>query len=489
MKRTKYKYIVLALLAGVASCQKKDLELFPYNQIETTQAFNTESDVTLAVTGMYAGLKTSGSYYVSGTWNIIADVMADNVITDFSGPGRGTLRTFANWQYTGQGTYGLFSGGYSIVRRANAILENIDKFTDGAFKNNAKGEALAIRAMVYFDMVRVYSKTYLNASATDSTMPYVTATDPTIKPAKEPVKGFYDKVIADLEMAKTLIGSGNGIYRLNKATVSGLLSRVYLYKGDWANCITASNDALGTTPNVPTRDKFYAIWRDASTDGVLFKVRNTSLDNLNTPGVNYYQQIQGQGIKSEYLVEYNFKQLFTADDIRTKAYLYNGIFNAKLYTHVVKYAGRSADTTGADASGTNPAGVVDGKVLRTAEVLLNRAEAYYRSNNPTSALADLVLLKSNRYLGYVPESLSGQVLLDAILLQRRLELAFEGDRFWDIKRRNASIVRDGTKGDLADGTGFPYVFTTLNAGDYRFQLPFPIEEINFNENLKQNPNY
>ena len=497
MKRTKYKYIILALLAGIASCKKKDLELFPYNQIETSQAFNTEADVTLAVGGMYAGLKTSGSYYVSGTWNIIADVMADNLITDFSGPGRGTLRTFANWQYTGQGTYGLFSGGYSIVRRANAILENINKFPDGAFKNNAKGEALAIRAMVYFDMCRVYSKTYLNASATDSTMPYVTTTDATITPAKEPVKGFYDKVITDLELAKTLIGSTNGIYRLNKVSISGLLSRVYLYKGDWAACIAASNDALGTTPNLPGIADFPKIWKDGIPSpadavpafGVLFKVRNTKLDNINSPGVNYYQQVT-DGVKSEYLVEYNFKQLFTATDVRTASYIYTGLFNGRNYNHVVKYAGRAASVTGIDPTGAaDPAGVVDGKVLRTAEVLLNRAEAYYRSGSQPLALADLVLLKSSRYTGYVAESLTGLVLLDAILLQRRLELAFEGDRFWDIKRRNQSIVRDGTKGDLADGTGIPYVFTTLNAGDNKFQLPFPVEETNFNANLKQNPGY
>lgn len=483
MKRN--KYIILALLVGVASCKKSDLELYPYNQIETSQAFNTEADITLAINGMYAGLKTSGSYYVSGTWNIIADVLADNLITNQSGPGRGTLRTSANWQYTAESTYGLFAGGYTIIRRANAILENIDKFPDGAFKDNAKGQALAIRGLVYFDMSRVYGKTYLNATATDSVMPYITVTDPTIKPAKEPVHGFYDKVIADLEQAKTLIGTANGIYRLNKLSVSGVLSRVYLYKGDWAKCIQASTDALGTTPSLPNIANFPNIWKDADPNttsvpslGVLFKVRNTTLDNINTPGVNYYQTVP-EGVKSEFLVEYNFKQLFLPEDVRTAAYIQTSPFNGRNYNHVIKYAGRAG----------SPAGVVDGKVIRTAEVLLNRAEAYYRANNATDALADLVLLKTNRYTGYVPETLTGLPLLNEILAQRRLELAFEGDRFWDLKRRNQPVVRDGTKGDLADGTGFPYVFTNLPAGSYKFQLPYPVEEINFNTNLKQNPDY
>lgn len=481
--------IILAATIGISSCSKKKLELYPYNQVETSQAFNTETDINLALNGMYAGLRTSGSYFVNGVWNIIADVLADNLITDKSGPGRGTLVTYGEWRYTGQNTFGFFAGGYTITRRANAILENIDRFADGTFKNNAKGEALALRAMVYFDMARVYSKTYLNASATDSTMPYVTSTDPTITPAKEPVKGFYDKVIADLELAKTLINNNSvanstNVYRLTKRAVSALLSRVYLYKGDWANCIAASTEALTATPDLPSRTAFPGIWQDdASNAGVLFKVRNSTLDNLNAQGVNYYQIVANEK-KSEYLVEYNFRQMFIASDIRSSTYIQTGPFNSNQYNHVIKYNGRPS----------TPLGVVDGKVLRTAEVILNRMEAYYKSSNIPAAVADLVLLKANRYSGYdaattTDLALTGAPLLDSIYTQRRLELAFEGDRFWDLKRRNLPVVRDGTKGDKADGTGIPFVFTSLPAGDNKFQLPFPQSEINFNLNLKQNPGY
>jgi hypothetical protein len=80
-------------------------------------------------------------------------------------------------------------------------------------------------------------------------------------------------------------------------------------------------------------------------------------------------------------------------------------------------------------------------------------------------------------------------MLTEILRQRRLELAFEGDRFWDLKRRNLPVMRDATKGENADGTGTKYVFSTLPAGDYKFNLPFPQSEINFNSNFTQNPGY
>lgn len=456
------------------------MELFPYNQKETSEAFNTENDVTLAVNGMYTGIRTSGSYY-SGTWNIIADVLADNVILNPTG--RLSLRDpFYEWRYTGESTYGLFTGGYTIVRRANAILENVNSLNDGAFKNDVKGQALAIRAMTYFDMSRVYSKTYLNASATDSTVAYVTTTDPTIMPSKEPVRPFYDKVIADLVEAESLINVNNGVGKLNKAAVQGLLSRVYLYKGDYAACIASATSALGTTPNLPNITNFPLIWRDATEAGVLFKIRNTTLDASNTLGVNYYQTVGG-GIRSEYVVDFDLFNMYANNDVRKSTYISTSPFNGVSQNHVVKYAGRG---------GTAQAGVLDAKVIRTAEVLLNRAEANYRlgtSAGATAALADLNLLKANRYTGHVDVVLSGQALLDEILKERRLELAFEGDRFWDLKRRNLPVERNAVRGEKADGTGTPPVFTTMPVGDKRFLLPYPQSELNFNKNFKQNPGY
>jgi len=462
---------------ALVGCKKTELELTPFNQIETTAAFNTQADVNLAVLGMYQGLRANN--YVNGTWNIIADVMSDNLI--ISSLGRQTLTTFGDWRYNGDATLGFFQTGYTIIRRANAILENIDRFPAGAFKDNAKGEALALRAFVYFDMARVFGKTFQNATTTDSILAYIKSTNTKILPTKEPVRSFYPKLVADLNEALPLIATSNGVGRLNKAAVNGLLSRVHLYMGNWNECISASTAALGATPNLPSRTDFPSIWTDATNNGVLFKIVNTTLDNINTPGVNYYQTVGGL-IRSEYVCEYNLRQLYLTTDIRNSTYIQTSLYNGVLQNHVIKYATRPGQV----------AGVVDYKALRTAEVILNRAEAYYRLGgiaNETLALSDVNLLRANRYSPNSPLVLTGQPLLDEILLQRRLELAFEGDRFWDLKRRNESVSRNNVSGDRADGTGVRYIFTTLTAGDYRFQLPYPSTEINFNSNFKQNPGY
>ncbi|WP_298736663.1 RagB/SusD family nutrient uptake outer membrane protein [uncultured Chitinophaga sp.] len=476
--RKRYIILTAALLPILGACSKSELDLYPYNTAAQEVAYETEEDMELAVNGMYYGIRASGSYY-NGTWNIVADAMSDNLIINQAG--RRSLNDYQRWNLKpGATEYGLFAGGYTMARRANAILENIDKFPAGPFHDNTKGQALAIRGMVYFDMSRVYGKTYTNATDNDLTIPYVTTTDPTILPAKEPVKGFYDKVLADLNQALTLIDANNGTGKLNKAAVAGLLSRVNLYKGDYAAVITAANAALGATPDLPGIADFPRIWTDQTEKGVLFKVINNLTDNINTQGVNYYQPVSGE-LKSEYVVEYNFMQLFTDADIRKSTYIRTSPFSGNDYNNVIKYNGGAGKAQG----------VCDAKVLRTAEVLLNRAEAYYRSGNEPAALADLNLLKANRYTGFTDINLSGQALLDEILKERRLELAFEGDRFWDLKRRHQSIQRDGTKGDRADGSGIPYVATalTLDADDYRFQLPIPIVETNYNKNLVQNPGY
>ena len=71
-------------------------------------------------------------------------------------------------------------------------------------------------------------------------------------------------------------------------------------------------------------------------------------------------------------------------------------------------------------------------------------------------------------------------------LQRRLELAFEGHRFFDLKRKGLPVSRSA-KGDRFDGTGLTYGFKTLEATDFRFQLPIPTNEIRSNPNVIQNP--
>jgi hypothetical protein len=115
-------------------------------------------------------------------------------------------------------------------------------------------------------------------------------------------------------------------------------------------------------------------------------------------------------------------------------------------------------------------------VIRLSEVYLNRAEAYAMQSNPdeTAALADLNTIRQAR--GLAPLAVTGTDLIDAILMERRLELAFEGHRAYDLKRNGMGFPKPGAN------TIIPY-------DDYRIVAPIYEEELDANPNIIQNPGY
>jgi SusD family. len=267
---------------------------------------------------------------------------------------------------------------------------------------------------------------------------------------------------------------------MSKAAIYGLLSRVNLYKGDYANTIKYGELALGLSPSITTLDNFNRIWKENEglsriTDGVLFQVSNTPAESNNTVGSAYNQAVPS--LRSEFVVDYDLYTAYTADDVRKSTYFTTSVYSGGKYNHVTKYAGNGG-----------PSNVVPIKYMRSAEVLLNIAEAYYKTGNPAQALTLLNKLRQERHSSFTPGTEAGQALLDAILKERRLELAFENDRWYTLKRLGLSVQRSG-KGDLFDGTGAPAVKQTLDAGSYKWQWPIPVTAIQANPNIKQNDNY
>jgi starch-binding outer membrane protein, SusD/RagB family len=473
MKKYIKSLCLVSMLVLAGSCEK-ELERYPYNALETSAAFETLTDFTNAARGMYQSTVASGNYF-GGDWILAADALADNALT--CSAGRQTYLNFHNWRYNAAATTAIYFEGFRTIRRANAILENVSKLPAGADKNNLTGEALAMRAMVHFDMVRIFGKGYTQAADADLGVPYVTSSDPDALPARESVKSNYDKIVADLIDAEKNIALSNGAGRINKSTVQGLLARAYLYRGDWQKCVDAATLSLTLNGNVGAIANFPRIWKDETTEGVLFKVLILEKDNVSV-GVNYSQTAAATGTRSEYVVAFDLYNLYKATDVRKAAYFATSKFSAVDYNHIAKHFGRA----------TGRANVVDVKVLRVAEVLLSRAEAYARLNKETEALKDLNDFRKQRYSDYAAGTETGANLLAAILLERRLELAFEGHRFFDLKRLGLGVTR-ATTGDRADGTGSNTALKSLPAGDTRFELPLPQQEILTNTKIVQNPGY
>lgn len=488
MKNRIFKSICILSLSGIllGSCERELDQYSTQNESEVS-AMSTSNAFRMATDGAYSSLKQT--YYYSGDTGsqlILGDLTTDNLVRSVEG--RGSNFAASNFEFAADNaqTTGLYSAAYNVISRANFVLKHINNgVISGSEKNSIEAEVRALRAIAHFDIVRAYSKIPTQSSDAGGSMGIYYSEQ--FEPTKTEnvnrslsVNQVYDKIIADLQFALNNINvTSTDKGRLTKSAIYGLLSRVYLYRGDYANVISNGQQALSLAPSVTTRTNFTNIWKSTgsttSVDGVLFQVLNSAQENV-TVGVAYNQTIGGQ-IRSEFVADYDFYNSFASNDIRKSVYFTTGTYAGKSYNNITKYS-----TVGGAAN------VVPIKYIRTAEVVLNMAEAYYKTGNTGQALTLLNSLRSERYSNYVPGAETGTSLINAIYNERRLELAFENDRWYTLKRLGLSVQRSG-KGHLSNGTGTPSVAQSLAAGSTKWQWPIPQTAIQKNPGIQQNPGY
>lgn len=470
MKKFLYTITVLFVAFAFHSCEE-ELEQLPNNAFSPESFYKSTQDFEFATRALYSGL-FAGSYY-GGSFLSRPDIASDNVIV--AQAGRKSNLSFYEWRYKANSAWDMMGSAYVVIGRANQIIEKIDNLNDGAAKNNFLGEALAVRALAHFDLLRVYSRVSDGGSLG---MPYVTGTDPNYEAPRPTVNETLASVIADLETAKGLIGSSDTKSRFTKNGVNALLSRVHLYAGNYGDAIDAAN---AVTATVAARATFPQVWTDSSTDGVILKLdQNASIDDIGV-GIEWSQS-SASGIIPEYVWSYEFASSIAATDIRLAAY--NDLIpdaSGNLYNAIIKMYGEAGQQNGS----------VDAKILRAAEVYLNKAEAMYFSNDAAGALTALDMVRAERYAGFVSGGETGADLIAAIQKERRIELAAEGHRLFDLRRWGLGVSRSASEGEFFDGTGTPAIpqARTLAAGDYRMVFPIPQGEINIFTDLQQNPDY
>ena len=473
----KNNFLIIAMLFlgfSFNSCDD-NLELFQEDSIDVDLGFNNEVDFQAAVLGIYSAFRRDG-YYGAGsavpTVAFIGDVISDNVI--INSDGRRSRETFYDFRYDeDDSSESMWLSAYKVIQRSNLILENIDKLDGNPLQANIRGEALAARAIAHFDLAKFYASSPAQAADADQGIPIVTSTVSSLLPARNTLGETYSSILDDLTTAVTLLNADNGVGRINTNVASAMLSRIYLFMGNNSAAITAADAVSGMEVS---RDDFINVWKDEVETSVLWKIKVLEVDDISI-GVAWLQEAP-EGIRSEYNVDLELFNLYSDNDIRKAAYFETSDFNGITYNHIIKYRGRLVGN----------ANVVDAKAIRYAEVLLNKAEAQAAMNDDGGALTTLDILRGNRYENFVSGNESGQALKDAIQLERRLELAFEGQRFFDLKRQGLGINRSSA-GDRADGSGQTAEFFTLPAGDHKFNMAIGEGEIDANPNIQQTAGY
>ncbi len=460
----------------VMSCSNfTDIE--PTHSLTPNNAFKTIDDIELHLNGIYSGLQGSG--YYSLAFGVLPDMMSDNLAENVES--LGNYRSVVDWLYvSNDGTIsGVWATPYSLINDCNILLGNVDNFKENATgqKNRLKGQALAIRALAHFDLLRYFGQDYdRNSSNLGIPIKTVASLD---KPKRNTVKEVYDQVYADLTQAITMLSSVDHAVntstdrsRIDMAGANAILARVAYYAKDYSTAISASSAVINSGIPLASRVDFPGIWTDdAVTTEVIWSITYLPGDGYVAGDVFFAVNNRVSFKPSQALLSiYDIN-----NDIRYSSYFSNSTTLRPGELVISKYLGRNGAVDG----------LVNWKALRMGEMYLIRAEAYARSNQPVQARADLNALRGQRIAGYVNDnSLTGSLLLSAISVERRKELFLEGHRWFDLRMAGLGINR-------GSDCKAPATACSLPASSFRFVWPIPQVELKANPNIadQQNAGY
>ncbi len=430
----------------MTACDSR-LDVKPTQSIEESTALATSQAVEVTLIGAYDGLASNNLY--GGAVQYSGELLGDDAEVRFAG----TFSTLDElWRKTMTTTNGQTQASwlqaYNTINRANNVLASLDKVEAGK-KAKVEGEARFIRGLVYFDLVRLWAKAWGDGdNATNLGVPLVTTPTRTVSEtdsrSRATVAAVYTQVLEDLTKAETLLGNISDAGFASKSSAQAILARVYLQQGNYAAARDAANRVISSNQFV-LADSFAEAFEDATNDGeMIFKVIVTDQDGTNDLNTFFAPSTyQGRG---DIRVQAKHLALYATGDTRGTFFVRasNNNFTAKFL----------------DQYGDVP-------VARLAEMYLIRAEANQRLNTAIGAtpLADI-----NRIRARAGARALTTVDLNAILAERKLELAFEGHQVHDAKRLKRSVG-------------------TLAFSDNKLVIPIPQREIDTNKSLVQNPGY
>lgn len=474
--KMRYKYFAFTffflLLIFFSACKKNRLDIVPTQSLSPQKALTSEGDLVGVLIGAYDGLQNTSSY--GGDIQLMADLWSNRYFLRFRGTFAGLsqiagITTTSNTILVDNGwATNLWSNAYRTINTCNIVLENLS-LSKNAIRSKAsvEGEALFIRGSLYFELARLYGKTWGDGdNNTNLAVPLVLKSTPfeisgltdANYPRRSTVAQIYGQSKADLQKAATLLPSSNAHYATKWAALAQL-SRIALMQGDYTTARDAADQVIQSgkySLTTPFSNLFYNYIRFGGVAPLeyIFYMKTTNQDGTN--GLNtYYGQtvssIPGTAGRGDMDVQAAFVNLHEAADQRRAFFI---VTNRRLTQKHL------------DRFGHVP-------VIRLAEMYLTRAEANLRLGTIIGAapLSDINVIRQR--VGLTPLLI---VTLNDILKERTLELAFEGHLLHDIKRnRLATAGSNLTNGPVWNSP--------------RLIMPIPRREMDVNKNLVQNEGY
>jgi hypothetical protein len=456
-------FYLLALVV-ISGCSKSFLDQKPYTSFPIDEAIKTEAEMGAAMNGVYASMR--GAAVWGRNLPVFGDLMADNVYISSLNSGRYLIQNnYTTTQATAEPT-DTWTGIYATIKNANVVI-NAD-ILSSPVSDQLRGEALTVRALSYFDLVRWFAKPYSVDPNADG-VPIILEFDQNAKLARSKVSEVYTQILADLTQAFSLMSGNKNSAVVTKFVARALQAKVYLYKGDWQNARDAALDVVNNSGySIVSAANFAAYWKNAAPvtnkGETMFEISIDAASSNQTTSLAYIYEQVGYG---DLLVTDTLYNLHTATDVRRGLIIAGTRSNQSVWI-LNKY------------SNSNSVDKDDLKMLRFSDVVLILAEAYYRLNDEGNARTYLNMLATRRDPGLVPYTSTGTDLLDDIIDERRKELLGEGDRFQDLQRLNRVIDR---------GPQYPAAARTIATDNAKRIQPIPQVERDANPNISQNGGY
>lgn len=422
----KLKNIIVIFLAGslvTVSCTKK-LDLEPFQSIDANTAITTAEDVEAALIGAYSILAGGQLYGTNLIMN--ADLQAAEGYLSWRGTFQGQRQiSLKNMTRDNAEASRTWIAAYRAINMANIVLENTGVVKDPALKNQFEGEAMFIRGIMHFELVRFFAKPWGHTPANDHLGIVVkTKASYTEEPAgtRSTVKAAYDQIIADLTAAEGKLPDDRDGIRADKYVALAFLARVYLQQSEYAKARDAADEVIESTNYSMNSDLLEAFTSDLS-DESIWEIEQDVQNNAGTSNdgmATFFASLPGIG-RADVRVEQSFIDSHEPGDLRASEWYYIGTGARPGNWYSAKWTAFEQNLP----------------IIRLAEMYLIRAETNRRLGTSLNASPeeDLAQVRNPGRVG-LPVLINPTV--DQILNERKFELAFEGVRIHDIKRVKGS---------------------------------------------------
>ncbi|MDY0103017.1 MAG: RagB/SusD family nutrient uptake outer membrane protein [Lentimicrobium sp.] len=486
--KTKIKLLMAAtaLVITFTQCSKDYLDMEPQSELAISNAYNTAADAESALVGVYSCLADGHQNWLR---MCLVDNFDDNVYAGGDDPSLFRIRAFQLTASNDDYIIDLWAACYNMINCANNVLKYVPEINDPKLdikvdgqltrRDQILGEATYLRAMKYFDLVRMFDGVPMPLTPTVSTDAQ------SVNLVRTPGDQVYAQLIKDLEYCLTVLPDSYSDEtqtrgRATKGAANAMLAQIYATQvpADWAKVDKYCTDVISNSAVYSLHPSYEELF-----DGFHYNNTESIIEiQFQSPNVTAWQYhlLLPTSITGD-----NWRKFMTPTlDLVTK--LRSAGDSVRLHSSIVfeqsdwtdEYWGNNVPFVFKWKHDEGWASEDHWYIQRLSETILLRAEAKAELGDTPGALADLKSVRDRVSLPDLTNELSTaskDEVQDAILNERRFELAFEGFRWMDLKRTGKAVSTLTNLGYTLD--------------EHLLLLPIPLTERNVNPSLTQNPGY